>query len=596
MAGAANTNNSDVIKVETAGEFDPPSGVKYVVIHNTGEKDELESKVQSFLEWLIEAEPPAEWAESEQDSAAGFMAGSEDETGKVVLSPENGWNEMLEGVLLEICSRCEFVTVEIEDMHIDPTFRDVYYYHYSRRLFDLSRFCTRLTFFEGVLDRAGNPRGQFGTVEPIGSCVITPLSTEKIGRTLLDPAYVIEKDAMVRLSEFETTPHGKKILVRAFPFRSQDGVVTSCAEITALNMLCYYSNEYHDYPVTLPSTILGIAQQYSHERVTPTRGMTYYGLSRILSERGFFPRLHNVNAMPSIAYSGYDREAMFRHMLHWYVSSGIPVAVNTSSGAGNEEGHSLICIGYVPARMTVDEMRAAAEPCAYQLFSQDADKNDAMSCSLLHSADFEREYVVVDDGQMPYSIRDYDQLSQHPRMTNENYVVALHKGMNLDALAAHEAFIAILSHRKIGLLRWAKGAVKEGSEVVMRMFMASSRRYKRIRVETTRSEVISQLYSNIAFPHFVWVAELYLLEDYAENKPAFGEIVLDGTAGGILDSVQTIVLMRYPDRFLFREPGFTPEVLGMNVTPAGNEPWSDEENEIIPFDGNLELVRSRAAI
>ena len=68
-----------------------------------------------------------------------------------------------------------------------------------------------------------------------------------------------------------------------------------CTEVTLLNLLEFYSNSYDDYRAVVPKDIIESEQRHSHERVLPSRGITYPILTKVLSDFGFSPRLYNLS-------------------------------------------------------------------------------------------------------------------------------------------------------------------------------------------------------------------------------------------------------------------------------------------------------------
>ena len=71
---------------------------------------------------------------------------------------------------------------------------------------------------------------------------------------------------------------------------------------------------------------------------------------------------------------------------------------------------------------------------------------------------------------------------------------------------------------------------KESREdVIIRIFMASSRSFKKISYLKSKNIDTRVFYSQIAMPRFIWVCELFRLEDY-DNLQAFGEVVVDATS------------------------------------------------------------------
>lgn len=459
------------------------------------------------------------------------------------------------------------LTSVLEYDHIDASYRDVYYAYYSKQHFDFPRRSIRLSLFRGGLSESEFRKSDESRLQEIylGSFVLNYLSSGIVGRTLLRPSAIGERGLRVRLSCFETTIHGKRLTVEAFPYRMQDGQTMRCAEVTLLNLMCYYSNEYNDYSVVLPSEILKIEERDSVERVVPSKGLSYSALSRVLYQTGFYPRLYSASQLVDSGASGFSRGRTFRRLLHWYIDSGIPVAVNVDTGRLGAEGHSLLCVGYASS--------AGLEASEAGIAEQDASKkalqvkeNDQLrivepctdNCLFaVFSADLHSEYVVIDDNQVPYAVRPYDRLSLHEGMINQNYVVALHRSMILDALDAHESFLQIISLEGWGLRSLCGDYLKEadsGTEsnpLVLRMFMASARGYKRSRVRDS-VPAIALLYDSVPLPHFVWVLEVFLNEDCYRRKRAFAEIVLDATSGGLDNPTSSVAIMRYPGVFTYR--------------------------------------------
>ena len=196
-------------------------------------------------------------------------------------------------------------TIIQEMHHIDRSYRDTYYAYFSNQHFDVKRYSRRLSFVRGIIEAdvfySSNTKVQEEiALNFMGACVINPLSTGVIGRTLIDPQFLISEDdrpAYVRVSNFKLHIYGKKLLVKAFPYRMQDEETMRCAEVTLLNLLEYYSNSYMDYRNVVPSEILYMEQKHSHERVLPSRGTSYPVLTKILSEFGFSPRLYSLSAI-----------------------------------------------------------------------------------------------------------------------------------------------------------------------------------------------------------------------------------------------------------------------------------------------------------
>lgn len=447
------------------------------------------------------------------------------------------------------------ITIVQEMYHIDRSYRDTYYMYFSNQHFMVKRYSKRLSFFFGrytALDyfTADKEMEKRLNEDFIGSCVINPLIVGAIGRTLINPKYFWDKStgpAYVRLSDFKLNIYGRALTVKAFPYRMQDEETMCCAEVTLLNLLEYYSNSYADYRSVVPSEIIEFEQKHSYERVLPSRGITYPVLTKVLSEFGFSPRLYNISAIDNYQYSYVSQKDELRRWLHYYIESGIPVAVNLVPIGIAGTAHSIVCIGHGKAK---PELKKTAYKKRWIAWG-----DRQFSHPLINSADFFDEYVVVDDNQPIYQVRSFDSFSLFADMAVENLAVPLYKRMFLDAPNAYTIIRSLLHSEIFGIEAWAGEFLEKGENVIIRLFMASSRSYKDYRMHTMKEPSVKQLYTLIPMPRFVWVCELYRLADY-DSLLAFGEVAIDATSAPNRGH-RSLILMHYPKVIAYRHPDQT---------------------------------------
>ncbi len=526
------------------------------------------------------------------------------------------------------------LTITREICHIDPIYRDCFYTCYSRQHSDTLRFSQRLCFFAGAISF---PLGEVETAQSrfLGSCVLNPTHSGAIGRTLINPRYLAVaspeekhvKSASVRTSQFKITVMGTPLVVDAFPYRAQDGLILRCVEVTLVNMVEYYSNKYEEYSFATGSKIHSLESQYLNERTIPARGITYVAASKILSSLGFQARLHGDSPRSEGGFS-------FARTLHTYLDSGIPVAVNVATD-DDRAGHSLLCIGYAPdwrgaglsdvnpaytfrdaspgsplSKVIGRGLDVGDEKEAGEILSA---WNDAQRCEVALASDAGHQYIVMDDNQLPYRARKPEHLSLYENMHNNVLLVALHKGIMMDAVDAETNVMQLLSDGHSGLFSWAGDYLKDqGKEkichrVVLRLFLASSRRFKRDRVEQfirLGDEFRTQLYRMIPLPHFVWVAELYLADSdgdipcWEENeRRAFAELVIDATSSPNDSLVDAVLIWDFPYRITLKGPYGPPAVYRIEEPPY--EPGGQTEHPflrehpfygIASFQGNMKTL------
>lgn len=487
---------------------------------------------------------------------------------------------MFRDILTAILESTQEFSLVKEEYHVDPSFRDSYYNYFSNQHFSMSRFCQRITFFSGWVssledfcpDKERTLNDAF-----IGSCVLYPTEAHTIGRVLLSPKYLIGKiSCYVRLTDYSFTVFGIRLNTRAFLFQMQDRETTRCAEVTLLNLLDYYGNTYSDYRTWRPNEIIQLERDFSPDRTLPARGINYYTMSRLLTKCGFSPRLYGAEAMNCMSGKGDDG---IHHVLHYYIESGIPVAVNISHPTNRAlPGHSLVCIGY---SSSMHSPRDSSTLC-----------DGSSDLKLIDAADCFSDYVVIDDNQRPYSIRPFDKLSaSHEDFKVSFVLVPLYKRMFLEASEAYCLATTVLKDSAYGLLNRFP-AFDRSKAVVVRLFLASGRTFKRFRLSYSADQgegesFYRKLYASVPFPRFVWVAELYLESEFAPgDKQAFGEIVMDATSTTKND-VKSIIMLNYPNSVSIRTPDDTIAALNRRVF-VGKEPLI-----LHPFHGftaNLEEV------
>lgn len=452
-------------------------------------------------------------------------------------------------------------TIVQEHYHIDKIYRDTYYRYFSSQHFAVKRHSRRFSFYKGIIEEKHfyDMSNEELSELYMGSLVINPLVSGMIGKTLIDPAYLLRNGngpVYMRLSRFDNHIFGKTVHVRAFPYRMQDGQTTRCAEITLLNILEYYSNNYAEYKDIVPSDILEKEQQHSHQRVVPSRGMDYALLSKLLFEFGFYPRLYDTASMDVYTGSLVTASVQLRRLLYYYVESGIPVAVNLSPRIGTGTGHSVVCIGHGPYKKKLmenaEKLKRVAQP-----------QITAGKHAIINSADFYDSFVVVDDNKPVYQLRGYDDFSGSGDMSVSTLAAPLYKRMYLDAPDAEQFMYSVLFDEPLGIGAWAGDFLEKNEPVVMRLFMASSRSLKEFRSETLKSLGMKQIYASIPMPRFVWVCELYRVSDYLKvekcgpDEPiyAFAEIIADATSVPTeKNPIGGLIAMHYPGKLGYRFP------------------------------------------
>lgn len=465
--------------------------------------------------------------------------------------------EILMGIILRILETQKVITAVIEEGYVDKIYRDCYYNHFAGKHFEYSRYCKRVFLFANdCSDYVINYNEELLNENFIGCFVVKPLKVGAIGRTLLNPKYLFNKHYQnfiyVRTAEYFVHLRGMKLKVNAFPFSMQDSETLTCAETSLLNIFDYYSNKYSDYKFVLPSDIFNAAKSNGYERNLPSVGMSYMLMSRIMIEFGFHPRLYLKDAIKN------DEELV--RILSYYVESAIPVAL----GIRGKDffNHSVVCIGH--GKNNVDNMLKKL----HRVSSNDLikDSNTEKTLFIADSANIIDEYIVMDDNVTPYSIYSISR-SKKDVLSNENITlndfrilclaVPLYKRMYLEAKDARNIYMELLKESQFSFDEqyyrlFSKEVGTKENPIVMRIFLASSRTFKRERILAFNDDDFCRcIYSVTPFSQFVWVCELYDLEYYNKRQP-IGEIVLDATSTATTKPFDSVIMINYPRKYFMK--------------------------------------------
>lgn len=445
-------------------------------------------------------------------------------------------------------------TIIREDQYVDRVFRDSFYYYYSHKHFPYERNCSRIFLFDFRMDFLFS---EYSLVKLnngfIGTVTIRPLPELAIGRSLLNPGYFLTKyPAYIRLGKYHVTCYGRKLTVRAFPFSMQDGETTTCAEITVLNIFDYYGQTYSDYHFILPSDIKRMAERFNFERSWPAKGLRYEALTRIFTEAEYFPRLYSIDKIAP---------HRFRQFLHYYIESGIPVAIGFDIDGTTR--HSVIGIGHGKTTFKKKEL---------PLYATRVNKDDK-SFWFYNTSDMVNDYCIMDDNRLPYTIFEnkkddktfsVDQVDETQkslpihnidtslRIPAKDYhvntfMVPLHRHMYLEAGDAYDIIIKIAADTEAGIRRHFPNVGKREFPAILRIFMASSKTFRKVRHKHFESGLknAQAIYDAMSFPRFIWVCEIFTEESYSKEIPkAIGEIVIDATASPDM-KMKSYLLLHY---------------------------------------------------
>ncbi|MCR5789606.1 MAG: hypothetical protein K6G83_06930 [Lachnospiraceae bacterium] len=464
------------------------------------------------------------------------------------------------------------VTVVCEKDYVDKTYRDTYYTYFASKHRRFDKNCKRLSFFEGIIseatfykyDEEDKLQRAF-----IGVCIVRPLKIGAIGRTLLDPKRLAVAESYVRTTRYDFIILGHDLCVNAFPFSSQDSETMTCAETTVYNIIDYFGTRYPEYRTVLPSQLINELEKISQERILPSRGLDYYKISGLLKTFGFSPRVYAESVLTTD----------FKRTFHYYVESGIPLAVGVSAKCdGSDVKHSVVCIGHGKYRIELSNVQ----------------KHKIGEYEYIDTADLYDEYVMMDDNQIPYTVEKFDNLTIYDDAQVVLFAVPLYKRAFLEARDASDLFREIFEHERLGFLEIiprVEEVINDDNPLVTRIFLTSSRKYRRYRAKHAGDAVASQFYSTLQLPKFIWVGEISTYNSYTDNM-IYGEIVIDATASRISHK-ESLIMVRYLDYIGYRLPDESESELNSRLRhKVANMvyPYKMYHNNLVACGGNDDTV------
>ena len=477
------------------------------------------------------------------------------------------------------------VTALCEEDYEDTLYRDTYYAYFSRKFSPFAKNCKRVAFFQGELTmdafccyhESAERRLQDSFA---GVCVIKPVRYGEIGFTVLPPGKLHLPECYLRTAQFAFHVLGHRLTVEGYPYTAQDAETMTCAEVTIWSIMEYFGTRFPDFQTVLPSRIIAELERLSDERVLPSRGSEYSWMSALFKTFGLAPRLYDRRAFRS------DEEQMreFRKLFHYYVESGIPIAVGIAGKKRGEElRHSVVCIGHGGRRKSVcpAEVSYIGETKVYPC---------------IDSAFLYEDYVMMDDNQTPYQVKPFGKLSGWSESEVSTFAVPLYRDVFLEAGDASAIINTVFADEAIGIVQMIPELEKragceridQNNPLILRAFLASASEYREFRACHEKEECAAVFYGALRLPRYVWVGELTTYSAY-RNRQIYGEIVLDATAGRS-SQMDSLILIRYLDHLGFRTPDADPvysiddglkfrtrglnfpyEMYGYNLTRYGGE-------------------------
>jgi hypothetical protein len=388
------------------------------------------------------------------------------------------------------------VNVLIEDEYIDKVYRDIYYHYFSTKLYSYPRNCMRISFFDREITEDMFFETAINNMEEyLGFMVIRPTYPRIIGRNVISPKALKESNIKICSAHYPVTVNGAKCEAIGFPHTSQDGEMTSCADVTLWGIMEYLGAKYPEYSTVVPSKIISSLKNMSYERQLPTNGLTTESISYALKECGLSPKIYTKDI-----YSE-DFEKIFR----CYIESGFPIITVLESSSG---GHAIICIGHVNEDFNNwEKIKPKQESLGNKCLMYDMDS-------------IRKGYVFVDDNFPVYDINFLEgYFKNYPDFQINNFIIPLHPRIYLDVQDAKKQIKAYIFLYLLNI----------EYEIVLRTFLCPSNLYKQYVAQNEEMDKTFRIkISELQFPKFIWVGEISNPK-LVVNKKISGLVILDAT-------------------------------------------------------------------
>ena len=434
----------------------------------------------------------------------------------------------------------------LEDRYIDHDYSADFFHFYARTFRAHDRHCKRVHFFSAdispLLSRPLSTDGlrqipDFASRTYCGFCVIRPLPTAPIGRTVLKGRVRSDFDMEATVTcraHFAANLLGVDLQVTGAAFLQQDARVGACAQVAIwAGMRHMYAR--HNYNWVSVADITRFA--------TPTTAAVAVSLpagSDFLTSELMIRGIREAGYQPlCFRHPGIDRAILP------YVESGIPVILGLK--LSKTSGHAVTVIGrvfakqknptnnavdYVPAYIVHDDQGGP-----YIWLPMDPDASTTFS--------FTDDTTKRDtpDGTIELNVRDHAVFAIALMSTRVFSTAAAAERSAWDRidgiLQNMPRTRQLLDERQLPVNTRLLDDLQEAhraDRIVLRTYLTSAAGYRRHLVGGSASDNLKDAVLDLPLPHFTWVTEISTIDSYNQFSPSlrriYGHTVLDATSTG----------------------------------------------------------------
>jgi hypothetical protein len=417
---------------------------------------------------------------------------------------------------LSLATQLASTAVAIEASYISTNYSDEYQAFYSRLFRTIPNKCHRLLFLSKDLARPDllSPDELAGAV--IGSSVLRPTNSMRVGPTLLPPSRkAFTGEAHVTVApRFKVHICGEAFDIRCAPFIQQDTNVGVCAHAT-LWMTARVMCESFGGARLRSSEIARIANHDGSS--VSSGGLSPKQMVDAIRQMGYRPLAGSLKAWKD---GDVPQDLGF---IASYVASGIPVIIGICPDPEKQYlGHTLAVVGFTLGTASAPKVSGLAAPWLTGLIVHD----DAAGPYLhkpLKSVDVKaightiRYYFVPQPPRVSLQVKDVHDFSHHLVSIANKLIDKV--AMRDDVALAPSPFTK-----------------RERSELVVLPLLLESNAFRRAAASLDIEDDLKALYRSMPLPRYVWYAELATREQVSEPnieaRRCVGEVLFDSTGDG----------------------------------------------------------------
>ena len=458
----------------------------------------------------------------------------------------------------------------LEDPYIDRDYSADHAEFYAHTFRTHERHCKRIHFFSRdispllqrplsttQLDRIGH----FAEETYCGFCVIRPLSTAPIGRTVLlarvRNGFNTEATVTCR-ADFHAHLLSARLQVTGAPFLQQDSRVGACAQV-AIWAGMRHMHARHDYNWVSVADITRFAKPPS--------------VTEAVSLPNASDRLSSDAMVRAIAEAGYQPLVLPRpdigHAILPYVESGIPVILGLD--IGGTVGHAVTVVGRVFAKQENPTHRAIDYIPAYIVHDDQSgpymwlpiDENASTTFSFgdntikrrTPSGTIElnvRCHAVIAIALMSTRVFSTAARAEHNAWSRINE--------NLNALPDARRALAEFNIPVNEMLMDELESAHNAGDIVLRTYLTSAAGYRRHLAQGSASDDLKDALLDLHLPHFTWITEISTIDSYNQPSPGmrriYGHSVLDATSTA--ERREGLLVLHLPGLLITNDPNARP--------------------------------------